>query len=168
MRWLGGDLADLEERLPTRTVMCPWGERAALLKDEERYAAVTAARDEGFDRVIEEATSTVMEASGDESGFRRLWSTQPERARLMWGRARLKGNPLEEPHAFIDRHGVAHLTYKTALKWAQAFAGAEPETVGLYLTEWEERLKAEGWQPGQRQAHALLRQLTPAYALVRS
>jgi hypothetical protein len=86
----------------------------------------------------------------------------------MCERARPKEDPLEEPHAFIDRHGVAHLTYQTALNWAQAFAAAEPETVGLYLAEWEERLKAEGWQPGRREAHALLRQVTPAHALVRS
>jgi hypothetical protein len=86
----------------------------------------------------------------------------------MWVRAGLGGDPLEEPHAFIDRKGVAHLTYRTALKWAQAFAMAEPQTVGLYLTDWEERLKAEGWQPGQREAHSLLRQQGPAYALVRS
>jgi hypothetical protein len=47
----------------------------------------------------------------------------------MWRRAGLSGDPLDEPHAYVDRFGQAHLTFETGMRWARAFAAAEPERV---------------------------------------
>ncbi|MDE0572169.1 hypothetical protein ON058_01925 [Demequina sp. B12] len=38
----------------------------------------------------------------------------------------------------------------------------------LYLRGWEERLRAEGFDPGQQHAHELLREWAPSFALARS
>jgi hypothetical protein len=63
---------------------------------------------------------------------------------------------------------VWHLSFATAVKAAEAFAAAEPEMVDLYLRGWEERLKAEGFEPGGSHAHGLLREWAPSHALARA
>jgi hypothetical protein len=166
VRWLEGEREGLEEWLSTRCLICPWGERKAFVRDEERAAAIRAASEE-IDAVVEEAISAVMESTGESGGFMREWSDPPERVRRLWARARLDGDPLEEPLAYVDRRGWAHLSAATALRWANAFAAAEPQTVGLYIEEEERKLLAEGWQPGDRFAHQFLRERRPAFALVR-
>jgi hypothetical protein len=40
--------------------------------------------------------------------------------------------------------------------------------VDLYLRDWEDRLRAEGFEPGNRHSHELLRRWAPAHALARS
>lgn len=37
IRHADGDLDGLEEWVPTRTLMCAWGERQAFLRDESRW-----------------------------------------------------------------------------------------------------------------------------------
>jgi hypothetical protein len=39
-----GDLDGLEEWVPTRTVMCPWGKRQAFLRDDSRWSALRDGR----------------------------------------------------------------------------------------------------------------------------
>ena len=68
----------------------------------------------------------------------------------------------------MDRHGQWRLSYLTALAACQGFAAAEPETVDLYLRGLEEELRAEGFLPGNRYSHDLLREWAPAHALARS
>ena len=82
VRHRDGDLDGLQEWLRTRSLMCVWADRRALLRDESRQEALQqAARD--HDPVVEEAISTVFEATGDESGFIRVWTVSPERARRL-------------------------------------------------------------------------------------
>lgn len=167
VRYREGELEGLEEWAPTRGLVCPWSERSKFLKDEARAAKLQheAARD--HDPVVEEAISTVFEATGDESGFIRVWSVAPERARRLWRRAHLPGEPDHHPLAYIDRHGTMHLPYETALQFAHAPAAAEPEPCIHYLQEREDRLRAEGNLPGERHRHGFLCELRPAFALVR-
>ena len=68
----------------------------------------------------------------------------------------------------MDRQGQWRLSYLTALAACQGFAAAEPETVDLYLRGLEEELRAEGFLPGSRYSHDLLREWAPAHALARS
>jgi hypothetical protein len=117
--------------------------------------------------VVEEAISTVFEATGDETGFSRVWSVDPARARRLWRRAKLTSEPEQHPLAFTDRQGLMHLPYETALRFAQAFPKTEPEPCIHYLQEWEDRLRAEGYESGERHSHGFLRGLRPAFALVR-
>ena len=167
MRHRDGDLDGLEKWVPTRSLLCLWAGRAAFLSDESRWAALQHAAALDHDPVVEEAISTVFEATGDESGFTRVWSVSPERARRLWRRAGLPGTPDNHPLAYTDRHGELNLPYETALEFARAFAATEPEPCIHYIGEWEDRLRAEGYEPGQRYRHGLLRGLRPAHALVR-
>ena len=167
IRHAEGDLDGLEEWTPTRTVMCPWGERQAFLRDELRWQALQEAAARDYDPVVEEAISTVFEATGDETGFIRVWSVERERAQRLWRRAGLEGSPDQHPLAYTDRGGRLHLPYETAFQFAQAFAAAEPEPCIHYIQEWEDRLRAEGYEPGRRVSHHVLRSIRPAHALVR-
>ncbi|RYV50981.1 hypothetical protein EUA98_10765 [Pengzhenrongella frigida] len=74
---------------------------------------------------------------------------------------------MNEPQAFLDRFGAAHLSHLSALKFARAFAAAEPEPVMHYIEEAEDKLRAEGYLPGHRSSHSILRELRPGHALVR-
>lgn len=169
IRYEVGELEGLTEWVQTRLIACAWGERKAFLLDEERAAQLAVADDKAWDRVAEEAISAVMAASGEYTGFLRHWNTDRASAERYWARARLDGTPLEDDSAnYQDRVGTWHLSFRTALKAAQAFAAAEPEMVDLYLRSWEERLKAEGFEPGGRSKHDLLREWAPSHALARA
>jgi hypothetical protein len=164
-----GELHGLDEWVPTRQIACPWGEHKSLLRDEERTRALERAGHEIWDSVTDEAVSAVMTASGEYGGFSKRWTTDPASARRYWSRAGLDGSPLDhDPLNFVDRHGHWLLSYATAVHAAQAFAATEPELVDLYLRGWEEHLKAEGFEPGNRHSHDLLREWAPSHALARS
>jgi hypothetical protein len=62
---------------------------------------------------------------------------------------------------------MLHLSYAAALKFAQAFAAAEPEPWLLYMRDWEDRLTAESFEPGNRHSHAFLREQLVPYAIVK-
>lgn len=158
-----------EEWVQTRLLACALGERKAFLRDEEHAARLAAADDEAWDKVAEEAISAVMTASGEYIGFLRHWDTDAASAERYWARGRLDGTPFEaDPANYEDRYGTWHLSFRTALKAAQAFAAAEPELVDLYLRGWEERLRAEDFESGGSHNHDLLREWAPSHALARA
>ena len=126
VRWLDGDLTGLDEWTPTRHLVCQWKDRAAFLRDRERQLALDALAAKELDRVVEDAISTVFVATGEEGGFSKWWPVEPAQAARMWVRAGLPGDPLAEPGAFVDRFGMLHLSCRSALRFAQAFATASP------------------------------------------
>jgi hypothetical protein len=88
-------------------------------------------------------------------------------AQRYWDRSGHTVTPVEyDPVNSRDRFGAWNLSYATALKAAQSFAAAEPELVDLYLRGIEEELKAEGFEPGNRFSHDLLRKWAPSRAVV--
>jgi hypothetical protein len=133
IRHVDGDLDCLEEWVPTRTVVCLWGERQAFLRDESRWHALQEATARVYDPIVEEAISTVFEATGDETGFTRVWTIDPERAQRLWRRTGLDGPPDQHPLAYTDRRGQLNFPFETALQFAQAFAAAEPEPCIHYV-----------------------------------
>lgn len=167
VRHADGEFGGLEEWVPTRTLLCLWGERQAFLRDESRWNALQQAAARDYDAIVEEAISTVFEATGDETGFIRIWTVASVRAHRLWRRAGLDGVPDHHPLAYTDRHGQLNLPYETALEFTQAFAAAEPEPCLHYIQEWEDRLRAEGYEPGNRSRHSILREMRPAHALIR-
>jgi hypothetical protein len=169
VRFESGELDGLEEWVRTRDLVCRWEDVAIVLRDEERIEDLRRADEQVWDRVYEEAIDVVMEASGEYTGFLRRWVTDPASAERFWSRGELPGSPLEDDVLnFVDRHGQWHLSLATAVRACEGFAAAEPELVLLFLRDWEERLTAEGWEPGRRAAHEVLRQWAPAHALARS
>ena len=167
VRHRDGELDGLDEWIPTRMLRCRWAERSAFLRDESRWLALQQAAARDYDQAVEQAISVVFEATGEQTGFVRVWTASPERARRLWRRAGLSGAPDHHPLAYTDRHGQINLPCETALQFARAFAAAEPEPCIHYIQEWEDRLRAEGYEPGQRYRHSFLRELRPAHALVR-
>jgi hypothetical protein len=167
VKHVSGELDGLEEWVTTRSLLCAWGERQGFLRDERLAHDLRSASDESRTAVEEEAISHVLTATGEEGGFARTWSLSPEKARRLWQRAKLSDDPTQSAYAYIDRSGALHLSYDTALRFAQAFAAAEPEPCLLFIKEWEDRLRAEGYEPGNRYAHSLLREWAPSHALVR-
>lgn len=164
-----GGLAGLAEWVRTVQIVCRWGDRKAFIRDTQQAQRLAAADARVWDNVIAEAIDSVITASGEFNGFLRRWDTDPAPAMRLWSRGHLEGSPLEfDPMNFADRSGVWHLSFTTAEKASQAFAAAEPDLVELYLRRWEDRLKAQGFQPGIRHAHDVLRQWAPQIALARS
>jgi hypothetical protein len=147
--------------------MCPWGDRRAFQRDESRWKALQEAAARDYDPVVDDAINTVLAATGDETGFIRVWTVDPQRAQRLWRRAGLEGSPDQHPLAYTDRRGQLNLPYETALQFAQAFAAAEPEPCIHYVQESEDHLRAEGYEPGRRVSHSVLRTVRPAHALVR-
>lgn len=169
IRYEDGELEGFDEWVSTFRIVCPWGQRKAFLRDEERRVKLHAADDEIWDSVVEDAICHVTTASGEYGGFAKGWTTDPASAQRFWDRARLKGTPLEyDPLNFANRDGEWHLSFKTALHASRSFAAAEPEIVDLYLRNLENQLKAKGFEPGSSFEHELLRQWSPGIALARS
>jgi hypothetical protein len=167
IRWEEGELSGLDDWVSTRQLLCLWKERKACLRDRERQARLDQDSDEAFDRVVENAISHVLTATGEEGGFIRAWTLPPDKADRLWQRAQLRDDPRHEPLAFIDRFGELHLGYRSALRFAKAFAAAEPEPCVHLIERWEQELRAEGYLPGASWHHEFLREERPAYALVR-
>jgi hypothetical protein len=100
----------------TRTVMCPWDQRQAFLRDESRWKTLQEAAARDYDPVVEEAIGTVFEATGEETGFIRVWSVERERAQRLSRRAGLDGPPDQHPLAYTDRRG--HSTFHTRQRFS--------------------------------------------------
>jgi hypothetical protein len=160
-----GDLAGLEEWIATRALLCRWGERAKFLRDEQRANRLAEAAATAYDKVVDDAIDIVLTATGEESGFLRAWVLDWPKARRLWDRAGLADPPDHDPLSFTDRQGQLHVSYSDTLRFAQAFAAAEPDVVARYVRGREEELEARGWNPGDRWAHDYLRTSRPANAL---
>lgn len=169
VRFDDGELAGLEDWVTTRELVCPWGERKTLLRDEACAAALEKNNYGHWDRVYEDAISEVFTASGEETGFMRKWNTDEGSATRLWARAGLSGSPLDADVCnYVDRAGRWHLSFDTALQAAKGFAAQEPALVDLYCSDEEEKYRAQGYEPGNRYVHDMLRLYAPAWALIRS
>lgn len=169
VRFESGPIVGLDDWIKTRDLACRWGDRKALLRDVERHRRLVAANRAIWDPVTEDAIDTVITASGEFGGYESRWVIDSAPAERFWRRAKLNGSPIDyDPLNFVDLHGGWWLTYATALHAAQAYAAAEPHSVELYIRAIEDRLTAEGWQPGNRGAHQDLRAWSPRWALARS
>ena len=167
VRYEDGPHPGLEEYVATRQLVVSWGDRKALLRDEERFARIeqTVKRDSAR----EEAISTVLAASGEPSAGAGNWVSMPEdEIQRIADRAGLSEHPAElHPLGFVDRHGEVQLPLDGAERLARAFAAAEPENVLMYIDDHEEELKRRGNVAGDRYLHDVLRQYQPGWALAR-
>lgn len=167
-RYESGELAGLEEWLPTRDLICSWGEVRAYVRDEKRLKALQDASASERVEVVEAAINCVLAATGeDEFIVNGIWQLPLECARRLWSRAAMPDDPAEESLAFVTRHGHLTLPYMAAYRFAVAFAAKEPEPCLMEVATEEDRYRAEGYTPGQRYMHQLFIERSPSWALVR-
>lgn len=170
VRFEDGPHPGLEEYVSTRQIVCRWGDRKAVLRDEERREALDRHTAKVFDATLADAAGIVLEATGEPGGGMfggRVYMAEAELQRIA-DRAGLDGAPVRLHRlGFIDRQGWANLPLEAGVALAQAFAAAEPETVLMYIEAQEQQLKAEGFAPGERHLHDYLRKWQPAFALAR-
>lgn len=170
IRRLSEPFEGLEEWVQSRQLVVRWGERKALLREEEQARRFDESRrkvNEGLVRAIE----TVMYSTGYSDAGAEVDGTirmDADELREIARRAGLS-KPLEEMHSavYIDRRARMRLPVEVAEQLAQAFAKAEPETVLMFIEDEEREYKARGYEPGERFYHDWLREHMPGYALVR-
>jgi hypothetical protein len=170
IRYEDGPHPGLEEYVDATKVIVPWGGRARFLKDEERMLRLEEHARQHRDPAIEEAVGTVLASSGEPSagaGQGQVSMTAIELERIAQ-RAGLTEPPVRLHHlGFVDNNGDIHLPLDAAVRIARAFAAAEPETVLMYIDDYEQELKVRGYQPGDRYLHNVLRQYQPGWAIAR-
>jgi hypothetical protein len=170
VRFEDGPHPGLEEYIETRQVVCGWGQRQAVIRDEQRAARLEEYTAHMYDKALCEAASAVLESSGEpgaDVGGAVTAMSENELQRIL-DRAGLETPPTDLHFlGYRDRHGEVHLPLDTMVMVAKAFAAAEPQTVVEYVDDREEELRIKGRTPGERWYHDYLRQLSPGYALAR-
>jgi hypothetical protein len=171
IRFEGGLHPGLEEYVRTANLIVRWGDRTALLRDEERSRRIVEhARQSRVDHAIVEAVSSILESSGEPSAGASaggLEMPQSELERIM-RRAGIEGDFASLHYlAFRNRRGDVEIPLDGAETLARAFAAAEPETVLMYLNDRESELKHRGYRAGEHYVHDLLRQYMPGWAVAR-
>jgi hypothetical protein len=170
VRFEDGPHPGLEEYIETRQVVCAWGQRQAVIRDEQRAARLAEYTAKMYDKALCEAASAVLESTGESGAYvgGAVTAMDEDELQRIFDRAGL-GTPPADVHfvGYRDRHSQVHLPLDSMVMIAKAFAAAEPQTVVEYLDDREEELRIKGRQPGERWYHDHLRQLSPGYALAR-
>jgi hypothetical protein len=162
VRFEDGPHPGLEEYVGSRQIVCAWGNRKTVLRDEEREARLAEhEKERGDDKALRDAVEAVFASTGEPgSGY-----DEDELQRIL-DRAGIDTAPADlHPVGFIDRHGRAQMPLDALAAVAKAFAAAEPQTVVGYLDDEEEENRLRGNQPGDRWYHQYQRGLSPGYAL---
>jgi hypothetical protein len=170
VRFEDGPHPGLEEYVATRQIVVPWGQRKAVLRDEERSAQLAHYAATVADRVLGDAALSVLTATGEpgaDVGAEGLSMDERELQRII-DRTGLDIAPVDLHHlAYRDRMGNVHAPLDAAVMLAQAFAAAEPQVVVQYLDDEEEENRIRGNRPGDRWWHDYQREQAPAFALAR-
>lgn len=170
IRFDDGPHPGLEEYVTTRQLVSTWGERKAVLRDEERTARLLGHARAAADKAVAGAASAVLESTGEPGAYvaELVTSMHEDELQRICDRAGIDITPADlHPLGFRDRRRNVHLPLDGMVRLAQAFAAAEPNTVTLYLDGEEEELRLKGNMPGERWYHQYLREQGPAFALAR-
>jgi hypothetical protein len=170
IRFEDGPHPGLEEYISTRQIVCAWGERAAVIRDEQRDARLDGYAAGLRDKALTEAAGAVLASTGEPGAYAGDTITAMHEGELqrILDRAGVDTPPVDlHPLGYRDRHGQINLPLDAIVAVAKAFAAAEPQTVVGYLDDREEELRLKGYQPGERSYHDYLRELSPGHALAR-
>ena len=131
----------LQDFIRSNHLVIPWRERKDYLRDEASWEALERYCDTcwpGFEHPLSDAVDTILESTGETVSIGKCGdlSCVPGVLDRVVQRASLELRILAP--GFVDRFGVAHLPFDSAVRLAQAFALAKPHTV-LFQTDTEER-----------------------------
>ena len=170
VRYEDGPHPGLEEYVKTRQIVVPWSDRRVFLRDEEQFERLHEHAKGVRGGAIVDAIRRILESSGEPSAGAEVGglSMPLDEVENITMRAGLEGPPEKlHPLGFVDRQGDVHLPLEGAERLARAFAAAEPQTVLMYIEDFEEQYRAKGYAQGERYYHDLLRQYQPGFALAR-
>jgi hypothetical protein len=164
VRFEDGEHPGLEEYVSTRQMLCAWGDRKVVLRDEEREERLAEyEKERGDDKALRDAVQAVLDSTGEPGS-----GCDEDELQRVLDRAGIDTPPADlHPVGFIDRYGRAHMPLDALAGVAKAFAAAEPQTVVAYLDDEEEENRLRGNEPGHRWYHQYQRELSPGYALAR-
>jgi len=132
VRFEDGDYPGLDQWVSIQHVLCPWGQRERLIRDERHLLAVREGPDPP-DKITAVAVDLVLESTGEglSAGTHGTGACEPAVLERVMARAGLTGRPPSDldRRVFVDRHGRVHLPWLAWHQLAVAFAAAEPETV---------------------------------------
>jgi hypothetical protein len=144
----GGQYPGLEQWLPRRRFLAPWGEAEAFVADETRLAALLASLEDSLDKVTYDAMETVFAALSSLSDIAMGWRRGEENVlrieRFADAVASLGLNPvalLDRPGAFIDRFGTYHGDWRLAAELAPILAVRFRERVLASVAKEERELR---------------------------
>ncbi len=153
----------------SKAILCRWGERRAVLRDEERLlevGKVAAAAWPGSGQPLDDAVTCVLEATGESLWLHKgVLSGSPDALGRLANRSGLEIGVRDG--SFIDRNGEWHGPWSTALDLARAFAAAEPGTVLLRIEVDQREWEVEAREPGRSHLLSLLEHYRAVWAVVR-
>jgi hypothetical protein len=160
----------LQDFVRSNHLVIPWKERKAFLDDEASWGALQDRCDScwpGFEHPLSDAVDTVLESTGEmiSIGKYGALSCEPEVLERVIRRASCE-LPIQRP-GFIDRFGVAHLPFDSAVRLAQAFAVAEPRTVLLQADTEEQDYDLKANELGNSYLVPIVQQRRAGWALCR-
>jgi len=163
VRYEDGPHPGLEEYVKTRQIVVPWSDRRVFLRDEEQFERLHEHAKGVRGGAIVDAIRRILESSGEPSAGAEVGglSMPLDEVENITMRAGLEGPPEKlHPLGFVDRQGDVHLPLEGAERLARAFAAAEPQTVLMYIEDFEEQYRAKGYAQGERYYHDLLRPIS--------
>jgi hypothetical protein len=161
----------LVDYVRSKNIICRWGERKAVERDEKRADALDQASRQdwlGDDHPVSRAVDLVLESTGEDMwAHKGVLSGRPDAIQRLADRASIE---IPDPRyvSYTDRRGEQHFPWSSGLALAKAFAAAEPATVLLRVEQDERELELKAQEPGYRYLLGLLESYRPSYALVRS
>jgi hypothetical protein len=150
-------------------LLCPWGDRHKVVRDEERWgrlrASVESSGYRGADSTVAGAVDEVLESTGEDIWVDKgVLSGAPDALTRVAERAHLD---LDLQRGFVDRHGQRHLGWAEGVDLARAFAAMEPNTVLLHVDLMEREYEAGAREPGRSYMLCLLEERRAGWALIR-
>lgn len=185
IRWLDGEYEGLDEWVSQFRLIVPWEEAEDFLADEERLEAVRKAG-ENIDPLLDSAIGQVFIAQPEDTYTyvdldSALFITDFFEREEWLGFT--TSELLDEPLAFVDRHGTYHAPLSVAEKVARRICELYPQQVTEHIGQEEARLQEEAlrgrsftmgrgrtreeWFVPPKRCAEYLREREPVFAVVR-
>lgn len=172
VRHESGDLAGVEEVVPSRQLLCPWRDRKPWLRDERQMERLRERYDsDRIEDALIGAVNVVFEMSGEDSvagvGRRAIFRGDAEAIGRLMDRAGIAGSPadLDPEFGWVDRDGTYWMSFGPAMLLAKGLAAAEPAAVIHGIEADERRLEVLGYDDPTY--HRRFTEARPSHALAR-
>lgn len=160
----------LVDYLKSRSIICQWGQRKSIQRDEERENRLQAHVERtwpGEGDPLSEAALLVLEATGERSCWLHKGVLEFDSAAMKRICDRAGVDLPTHPAGYVTRDGRHRLPYECGVEVARSFASAEPNSVLTLLEADERRLESDVREPGNAFLVDRLNTMRAQWALVR-